>query len=202
MNSRRRFRTSETRSSSWCQCCARHQTIAKILPPRQRSEPSLLRTSRRNSAPRKIATRYSIDSRTNAIGHPHSRNSAHRTPSKLRLCLRSSRWTRRDENRRNRSSRLGANRRNCMNWMDAKNIRASRRMRRHNLELTIVRRRKNTSLRRSSQRESFHRHGHCRRSSASHRLHLRGIRHHRETRHRPRRDLRLRAGQTQERAQK
>jgi hypothetical protein len=202
MNSRRRFRTSETRSSSWCQCCARHQTIAKILPPRQRSEPSLLRTSRRNSAPRKIATRYSIDSRKNAIGHPNSHNCARRKWTKLRLYFRSSHWTRRDENRRNRSSRLGANRRNCMNWMDAKNIRASRRMRRHNLELTIVRRRKNTSLRRSSQRESFHRHGHCRRSSASHRLHLRGIRHHRETRHRPRRDLRLRAGQTQERAQK
>ena len=190
MNSRRRFRTSETRSSSWCQCCARHQTIAKILPPRQRSEPSLLRTSRRNSAPRKIATRYSIDSRKNAIGRRNWHNSARRKWTKLRLCLRSSHWTRWDENRRN-----------CLSCPDAKNIRASHRKRRHNLELTSVRRRKNTIHRRLNQSESFHRHGHCRRLSATRRRLLRhGIHHHHVTRRRPRRDLRLHAAQTQERA--
>ena len=194
MNSRHRFRTSETHSSSWCRCCARHRTIATILPPRQHSVPSLLQTRRRNSAPKKIGSRYSIDSRKNATGHRNWHNYARRKWTKLRLCFRSSRWTRWDENRRNCSSRP-----------DAKNTRENRHTRRrkhrHNLEL-IVRRRKNTSLHRSNRRESFHRHGHCRRSSASHRLHLRGIRHHREIRRHPRRDLRLRAAQTQERAQK
>lgn len=193
MNSRRRFRSSETRSSSWCQCCARHRTIATLLPPRQRSVSSLLQTSRRNSAPRKIASRYWSDCQTNAIGHPNSHNSGRRKWTKLRLCFRSSHWTRWDESRRYCSSRL-----------DAKNmIRASRRKRRRNLELTIVRRRKNTSLRGSNQRESSRRHGHCRRSSASCRLHhLRGIRHHREIRRPRRRGLRLHAAQTQATVQK
>jgi hypothetical protein len=193
MNSRRRFRTSETRSSSWCQCCARHQTIATNLPLRQRSVPSLLQTSRRNSGPKKIGSRYWSDSRRNATGHRNWHNCARRKWTKLRLCFRSSHWTHWDENRRNCSSRP-----------DAQSIRASRRKRRRNPELTIVRRRMNPSLRGSNQRESSRRHGHCRRSSASCRLHhlLRGIRHHRETRRPRRRGLRLHAAQTQERAQK